>query len=181
MTAVAQIVADYGPLAGLAGVTATLAVNGYRDERQRRRDNHARAIEAVVAYSEMSYRIRRRRNEPDQASSERTRLSDAFSEIQAELASCEATIRADPDPHIRVAYERLVTALRQNAGLLVRDAWSMTPVADDGAMNMPDVHDALAPVRTEQTKCEAVMAASTRGWRRVRRFQARGQQGRSKP
>lgn len=111
MTAIADIVADYGPLAGLVGVSATLAVNGYRDERQRRRHNHARAIEAVVAYNEMPYRIRRRRNEPEHASSERTRLSDSFSEIQAELASCQAIIRADPDPDVRAAYDRLVTTL----------------------------------------------------------------------
>jgi len=164
MTAAAEIVADYGPLAGLVGVTATLAVNGYRDERQRRRDNHGRAIEAVVAYSEMPYRIRRRRNEPEHASSERARLSDAFSEIQAELASCQAMIRADPDPYVRAAYGRLVTSLRQNAGRLARDAWGIEPVAGDADMNLPDVNEKLAPVRAEQTRCEAMMASSIRVW-----------------
>ncbi len=174
MTAVAGIVAEYGPLAGLAGVAATLAVNGHRDERQRRRDNHARAIEAVVAYSEMPYRIRRRRNEADEASSERTRLSDAFSEIQAELASCEAIIRSDPDQDVSGAYEHLVATLRQTAGLLAREAWAVSPVADDKSMNLPDVYEELASVRTARARCEAVMAASTRLWARTtRRFRGR--------
>lgn len=172
MTAVAEIVADYGPLVGLVGVAATLAVNGHRDERQRRSDNHARAIEAVVAYSEMPFRIRRRRNEPDQASGERTRLSDAFSEVQAELASCQTIIRADTDPGVREAYERLVATLRETAGRLTRDAWSTAPVADDEAMNMPDVYHGLGPVRTEQARCEAVMAASTHRFARARRLGA---------
>lgn len=162
----AEIVADYGPLAGLIGVTATLAVNGHRDERRLRRDNHARAIEAVVAYSEMPYRIRRRRHESEHASSERTRLSDAFSDIQGELASCQALIRADRDLEIRDAYEDLVATLRQTAGALARDAWSQPAVADDEDMNMPDVFEALAPVREEQEKCETLMAASTRPWTR---------------
>ncbi len=166
MTAIAQVVADYGPLAGLVGVSATLAVNGHREERRRRRDNHARALEAVVAYSEMPYRIRRRRNELEHASSERTRLSDAFSEIQAELASCEALIRADPDLDIRDAYEELVVTLRRTAGTLARDAWSKVPITADEHMNLPDVFEGLAPVRDEQQKCETLMASSTRPWSR---------------
>jgi hypothetical protein len=169
LTALAEIVADYGPLAGLIGVTATLAVNGHRDERRRRRDNHARAIQAVVAYSEMPYRIRRRRHEPEHASSERARLSDAFSDIQAELANCQALIRADPDLEIRDAYEDLVATLRQIGGALARDAWSKPAVANDKDMNMPDVFEALAPVRAEQQKCETLLAASTRPWTRSTR------------
>lgn len=166
LSAVAEIVADYGPLAGLVGVTTTLAVNGHRDERRRRRDNHARAIEAVVAYGETPYRIRRRRNEPEHASSERTRLSDAFSDIQAELASCQALIRADRDLEVRDAYEDLVATLRQTAGKVAREAWSKPPIANDDDMNLPDVFEALAPVREEQHKCEAIMASATRPWTR---------------
>jgi hypothetical protein len=60
---VADVVRDYGPLAGLLGVTITLAVNGWRAERTTRQAIHARAIEAVVAYLEMPFAIRRRRHE----------------------------------------------------------------------------------------------------------------------
>lgn len=161
-----DLVADYGPAFGLIGVTAMLIINGRRDERQRRRDNHARAIEAVVAYYEMPYRIRRRRHEPEHRSGERTRLSDAFSEAQAELASCEALIRADPDREVRRGYDQLVQSLRKTAGGLAAAAWKRAPAQDDQDMLMPDVHTALADVRSAQQHCEQVMAAAVKSpWR----------------
>jgi hypothetical protein len=159
-----DVVADYGPIIGLAGVAVTLYINGAREERQRRRENHSRAIRAVVAYAEMPFRIRRRRHEEEHASAERTRLSDDFSAAQVELAACEALIRADRDIEVRDAYERLVSTTRSTAGTLGRDAWSADPITCDSEMNMPDVAAALAPVRQEQEACEAVMAGSTRPW-----------------
>jgi hypothetical protein len=174
LTPLQDLVADYGPAFGLAGVTTTLIINGRRKERQRRRDNHARAIEAIVAYAEMSYRIRRRRHEAEHRSSERTRLSDAFSDIQAELASCQAIIRADPDHKVRYAYEQLVQILRKAAGELASAAWNSPPVQDDQDMSMPDVHTALADVRAAQQHCESVMATSTgTTWKRRPRLHAR--------
>jgi hypothetical protein len=160
-----EIISDYGPALGLVGVTLTLGINGHREERRRRLDNHARAIAAVVAYGEMPYRIRRRRCEDEHRSSERTRLSDAFSEIQAELASCEALIRADRDLDVADAYHQLVTVLRATAGKLAQQAWRTPPITDDTAVGMPDVFEALAAVRAQQQRCEAVMASSTRPWR----------------
>lgn len=164
MTAVHEILSDYGPAIGLVGVSATLAINGHREEHRRRRDNHARAIAAVVAYSEMPFRIRRRRVETEHRSDERSRLSDAFSEIQAELASCEALIRADRDLEVRDAYEQLVTTLRVTAGKLASEAWNAAPIDEDAAMGLPELFDRLAPVREKQRQCEAVMAGSTRPW-----------------
>ena len=166
MTPIHEIVADYGPVLGLIGVSGTLLVNGSREERRRRRDNHARAIQAVVAYAEMPYRIRRRRHEAEHRSAERARLSDAFSEIQAELASCEARVRADRDLEVRDTYQALTKTLRLAAGQAASEAWKTDPVEADTGMAMPDVYEALAPVRAEQERCETVMAASTRPfWR----------------
>jgi hypothetical protein len=164
VSALHEILADYGPAIGLIGVSATLGINGHREERRRRRDNHARAIAAVVAYGEMPFRIRRRRAETEHRSGERSRLSDAFSDIQAELASCEALIRADPDLEVRDAYEQLVTILRATAGKLASEAWNTAPINDDTAMGLPELFDRLAPVRDKQQQCEAVMASSTRPW-----------------
>jgi hypothetical protein len=105
---IGDIVSQYGPLAGLIGVGVTLLVNGGRAERGRRRETHARTIEAVVAYLQMPYAIRRRRHENEHRSAERVRLTDAFSAIQAELASCEALMRSDKDPLVRDGYATLV-------------------------------------------------------------------------
>ena len=161
--AIAQsAVSAYGPVIALIGVAATLWVNGRRAERQCRRENHARAIAAVVSYYEMPFRIRRRRGERENESSERIRLSDEFSAIQAELACCEALVRADPDAQVRRNFEELVVMVRKCAGSQARAAWEAQTINSDSEMNMPLLHDALAPVREKQAACETAMASATR-------------------
>lgn len=163
LATVQSAVSAYGPVIALIGVGATLWVNGRRAERQRRRENHARAIATVVAYYEMPFRIRRRQNEPENESSERVRLSDEFSAIQAELACCEGLVRADPDAQVRTSFEDLVVTLRKCAGSQARAAWKAQAISSDSEMNMPVLHDALAPIREKQAACETAMAFATRG------------------
>lgn len=86
-----------GTIIAFAGVLLGLWVNGDRAERQRRRDLHARALAAILAYAEMPFMIRRRRHEPEHASAERVRLSDHFSAVKAELTTCQALLAADGD------------------------------------------------------------------------------------
>jgi hypothetical protein len=156
-------VSAYGPAIALIGVGATLWINGRRAERQRRRENHSRAIAAVVAYYEMPFRIRRRRCEPESESAERARLSDEFSAIQVELACCEGLIRCDPDAQVRTRFENLVATLRSYAGDQARAAWEAAAIHSDDQMNMPVLHEALAPIRERQAACETAMASATRG------------------
>lgn len=158
---ISEIVRDYSPILGLGGVALTLAVNGARAERDRRREVHARAIGAVVAYLEMPYAIRRRRNEVEQASAERVRLSDDFRSVQTELACCEALIRADPDLAVRDAYQRLVNALRSLAGGEAAGGWNTPPIESDDQMGMQELHNTLKPIRVEQALFEEVAAYST--------------------
>jgi hypothetical protein len=93
----------------LVGVI-TLYVNGERAERWRRRDLHARALAAAIAYTEMPFAIRRRQHEPEHRSAERVRLTTRFSEIQAEISVCQALIDSEGDPRISAAYRELVDA-----------------------------------------------------------------------
>lgn len=72
--ALGDLVRDFGPMLALLGGAATLLGNGVRDERRRRRDIHARALEAVAQYYEMPFLIRRRRH--DEPSLERARLTE---------------------------------------------------------------------------------------------------------
>ena len=160
---VADLVRDYGPLVGLAGVTITLYVNGRRTDRTVRRETRSRAIEAVVAYQEMPYAIRRRRHEAEHRSAERVRLTETFTAIQAELASCEALMRADPDARVRDGYANLVARLRTCAGEQASLAWASTPIKRDENMGMPEVFQALAPVREAQHAFEDVVAQANRG------------------
>lgn len=154
-----DLVRDFGPMLALAGVALTLLVHGVRDERRRRRDIHARALEAVAKYYEMPFLIRRRRH--DEPSAERARLTERFADVQAELASCEALIRADPDPLVRRAYAALVSDLRRYAGAQAATAWEAAPIRSDGEMGMGDVIGALRPIASSREACENAMARST--------------------
>jgi hypothetical protein len=166
----ADLVRDYGALVGLAGVTITLYVNGRRTDRTVRRETRARAIEAVVAYQEMPYAIRRRRHEAEHRSAERVRLTEAFTVIQAELASCEALMRADTEARVRDGYAHLVATLRTCAGKHASLAWDSTPIKRDEDMRMPEVFEALAPVRKAQHAFEDVVAQASRRRRDPRRW-----------
>lgn len=154
-----DLVRDFGPMFALAGVAVTLLVNGAREERRRRREIHARALEAVARYYEMPFLIRRRRH--DVPGAERVRLSERFADVQAELTSCEALMRADPDPTVREAYAALVTAIRAHAGTQASSAWDAKPIPSDAQMGMRDVIDALGPIGPIRETCEKAMAKST--------------------
>jgi hypothetical protein len=122
---------------------------------------HSRAIEAVAAYLQMPYAIRRRRHEPESASAERVRLAEAFTAVQTDLACAEALMRTDRDPAVREGYANLVAVLRQDAGGEASRAWDLPPITRDDQMGMGDVHAALANVREEQQRFEQVAARST--------------------
>lgn len=154
-----DVVRDFGPMFALVGVAVTLFVNGAREERRRRREVHARALEAIARYYEMPFLIRRRRH--DEPSAERVRLTERFADVQAELASCEALIRADPDPAVRKAYAALVTAIRTYAGAQASSAWDTEPITSDAEMGMGDVIVALGPIKSVREACEHAMAKST--------------------
>lgn len=151
-------ISDYGPVIALLGVLATLIVNGKRSSLERRQTNHARALAAVANYREMPFLIRRRRH--DDLPGERARLAARFADVQAELATCEALIRADTDKDVRTTFAALVTALRKHAGTQAQLAWNTNPITTDAEMSMPDVNDALAAINDAQQACEAAMSAS---------------------
>ncbi len=116
-------VRDFGPMFALAGVAATLLINGARDERRRHREIHARALEAIARYYEMPFLIRRRRH--DEPSAERVRLTERFAAVQAELVSCEALMRADTDrTFVGRAYATLIRTIRTHAGTQASSAWN---------------------------------------------------------
>lgn len=110
----------------------------------------------------MPYAIRRRRHEPEHSSAERVRLTDAFREIQADLACAEALMRTDPDIQVRDTFATLVRALREDAGGEASRAWGCPPIERDDQMGMGDVHQALQRIRDEQERFERIAAGSNR-------------------
>jgi hypothetical protein len=154
-----DIVRDFGPMFALVGIAVTLFVNGAREGRRRRREIHARALEAIAHYYEMPFLIWRRRH--DEPSAERARLTERFAEVQADLASCEALIRADPDEAVRRAYATLVSSVRAHAGKQASLGWDAEPITSDQQMGMGDVIEALEPIVQAREPCENAMANST--------------------
>lgn len=140
----------------------TIFVNGERAERRRRRELHARALAAAIAYAEMPFAIRRRQHEPDYRSAERVRLTTRFAEIQAEISVCEALIDAEGDQHVSTSYRELVQATREIAGAAARAAWSDEPIASDPGVNMPEVAQELQSLAAHREQfTDAIRHAGT--------------------
>lgn len=103
------------------------------EERARVRTVFAEAFRAVAAYKEFPYTIRRRRH--DEPESERVRISQAMSNVQADLSYYLAWTRAESDAVGR-AYAALVAELRRVAGSACREAWETEPITADKDMNI---------------------------------------------
>jgi hypothetical protein len=162
-----------GALIAFAGIVLGLLVSGDRAERRRRRELHARALAGVLAYGEMPFAIRRRRCEPEHASAERVRLSEHFSEVKAEMATCQVLLAADGDERLSAAYNDLVDIARATAGAASHDAWKEAAVETDADMNMADLHVRLQPLRDRLREFELELASATlprrkRLWRWLR-------------
>lgn len=162
-----------GAVIGLLGIVIGLWINGDRAERQRRRDLHARALNAVLAYAEMPFMIRRRRHEAEERSAERVRLSTHFSEVKAEIATCQVLLAADGDQRVTGAYDTLVETARRTAGAEAHHAWNDDPIQTDAQMNMAALFDRLKPLRDGLHTFEGDLARATlprrqRAWRWMR-------------
>jgi hypothetical protein len=154
-------IASISALVGLFGVVLGLWVNGDRAERQRRRELHSRALAAVIAYGEMPFRIRRRRHEESERSSERIRLSEKFSAVQAEIATCRVLLNADGDARIAGAYGRLVEVARGTAGAEAHQAWKEPAIESDSEMNMAELFGRLTEFRSQLEIFEDELARAT--------------------
>jgi len=154
-------IAAISALVGLFGVVLGLWINGDRAERQRRRELHSRALAAVIAYGEMPFRIRRRRCEESARSSERIRLSEEFSAIQAEIATCRVLLNADGDARIAEAYGHLVEVARRTAGAEAHQAWKEPAIESDTEMNMAQLFGRLAKLRSQLETFEDELARAT--------------------
>jgi len=150
-----------GTIIAFAGVLLGLLVSGDRAERERRRALHARALAATLAYAEMPFMIRRRRSEEAERSAERVRLSDHFSAVKAEIATCQVLLAADGDEKLAAAYDDLIEVARGTAGREAHTAWEDPPVATDAEMNMGGLFDRLAAFRARLEAFEFDLARAT--------------------
>lgn len=104
------------------------------EERARVRGVFAEAFQAVAAYKEFPYAIRRRRD--DEQAGERVRLAQAMAEVQAKLFYYQAWTNAE-SAEVGDRYDDLVRELRRVAGEACHDAWLAPAAASDADMNIP--------------------------------------------
>lgn len=133
--------------------TALARRRSLEEERARVRTVFAEAFEAVSAYKEFPYAIRRRR--ADVAAEERVRLSEELRKVQTRLTYYLAWTRAE-SLQVGAAYETLVVELRRLAGGACRDAWLANPINEDSEMNIgPDLVDLSASAGLETAYTQA--------------------------
>jgi hypothetical protein len=79
-------------------------------------------------------------------------------------------MRVDPEAGVRNGYATLVATLQTCAGKQASFAWGSTPITRDEDMGMPEVFEALAPVREAQRAFEDAVAHASRGRWHPRRW-----------
>lgn len=141
-----------------------LWVNGIRQERSRRQQLYADALAAVAAYREFPYVIRRRRAptpaHEEVAGEERVRISEALREVQRDISSFSAWMKAEAVTDVSSKYDELVRETRRVAGGYMHEAWKTAPLDDDAGMNIPGIdYDCLTQYETAYL--DAVRAALT--------------------
>jgi hypothetical protein len=124
-------------LAAVVGAVVNTALarrKSLEEERARVRGTFAEAFEAVIAYKEFPYAIRRRRH--DQPEQERVRLSEAMRAVQSRLSYDLAWTMAESG-EVGDRYEELVRNLKIIAGTACHDGWLAPPALNDSDMNIP--------------------------------------------
>ncbi len=134
---------------------AAIWINGYRNDRARRRELYAEGLAAVVEYREFAFAIRRR--DGSNRASERVRLSTALSATQAKLARCEVLIENERSVAVAKTYRELVAETRKIAGAIIASSWNADPITADAEMHAPEIAKELAETKgVESAFIEAV-------------------------
>jgi hypothetical protein len=119
----------------LSALTAYLA-----SKRERRRVLYSEAVQAIVSWKEMLYRIRRRGEGQDRE------IIASFHELQDKLSYYEAWIGSE-SKYMSRSYTRLVSAVKAATIKLIQVAWAEPLRATPGSAVASDVHpDVQKPV-----------------------------------
>jgi hypothetical protein len=146
----------------LFGVLVTLVVNGYRANRERRRELFAGGWAAVQSYKEMAFAVRRR-SAADPAG-ERVRISEALRETQHDISFHEAMIGRDPANGVASAYLELVQKTREIAGGIIKRSWDEPPIDVDAEMHAPEIAAELQALRPFEGAYLDRVAAAMKVW-----------------
>jgi hypothetical protein len=145
----------------VAGVVSTLALvaNARRATKDRQRLVFADAFEAVVAYREFAYVVRRR---VDDSAEEHARISSALSEVQTRIASLEARVRIEAST-VGVVYSAHVRQTRAVAGKQIRAGWDSAPLPAERTGRIDDVD--YAPLHDSEERFIGAVKRHLAWWR----------------
>jgi hypothetical protein len=117
-------------------VAAASVLSAYlASKRERRRKLYSDAIQAILKWSEMVYRVRRR--DPQDG----RHLVNTFHDLQENLTSYEAWIACE-SKYMSRSYSRLVTSVKAASLPLIQEAWRQTRDVPGDALPA-DVHPDL--------------------------------------
>jgi len=127
----------------VAGLVTAL-LTGLRGAATARRDGYAAAIEALVAWAEFPYRVRRRTDDDPETL---RRLADLGHDLQEKLARYRSWVAAESSA-VGGEFDAVIGEVRGNVGTATGAAWQASPVSSAVEMNVgqlygPDVTDSL--------------------------------------
>jgi hypothetical protein len=110
----------------------TTVMTGLRATSSVRRDSYAAAVEAVVAWCEYPYRIRRR---TDDEPATLAGLANLGHDLQERLARHRAWVSAE-NSAVGQVFDQVITAVRVPVGRASAEAWNTSPVTTAQGMNV---------------------------------------------
>jgi hypothetical protein len=102
----------------------------------RRRALYSEATQAIIAWKEMLYRVRRR------ASGQETEIITAFHDLQSRLDYSDAWIGSESKFMSR-SYKQLVKAIKSETEVMIQDAWKGEIRAVPGDAQTGDQHPTI--------------------------------------
>lgn len=115
----------------VAGVL-TAVLTGLRAAAATRRDSYAAAVEAVVAWAEYPYRVRRR---TDDEPGTLGKLAGLGSDLQERLARSRAWVATESSA-VAAEFDCAIGEIREKVGDAVVEAWRAAPVTTADGMNV---------------------------------------------
>lgn len=133
------------------------------ERRNRRRNLYADALAACMEYKEFPYVIYRRNGE--QPAAERTRISEAFREVQKRISHHRAWLKTESQS-VASRYEDLVTTLKSVAGEEMKERWKADPITKDANMTVVPKFDWHLIYEKEAAYIKAVRKQLSPAWKR---------------
>lgn len=119
-------------IAGAAGAILVALMGGIASGRARRREVHAAAMQTVIAWVELPYRIRRRTSND---AGDLAELRELMHDLQERLSYYQALLAAE-SPRLGKAFAATVDEVKREYGAWIREAWESPPVSDPSDMNL---------------------------------------------